>query len=262
LNQLEALKNQGGSVTLRTVLVDDVEEMRALSRSLLARDGRFTVVGEAVNGLEAIELVTALRPDVVILDIAMPLLGGMETLPRLRVVSPETRIVMHSSYPAAEMEKLSFEGGAIGYVEKSADVRAFASRLHALVAVLDTVQQVLDLTYASDLLSPRAARRDMRTALEARMEPDALATVELLTTELVTNAVQHAGSTAQVTAAVTSRGLRVAVTDGGPGVPSVRYGGPVEAESGRGLALVESLSNAWGIERSASGKAVWFEVAL
>jgi DNA-binding NarL/FixJ family response regulator len=249
-------------VTLRTVLVDDVEDMRALSRSLLARDGRFTVVGEAANGIQAIELVTALRPDVVILDIGMPLLGGIETLPQLRVISPETRIVMHSSYPAAEMERPSFEGGAIGYFEKSADVRTFAARLHALVAVLDTVQKILDATYASDLLSPRAARRDLRKALAARMEPDALATVELLTTELVTNAVQHAASTAQVTAAVTPRGLRVAVIDGGPGVPAVRYGGPVEAESGRGLALVESLSNAWGIEQSAFGKAVWFEVTL
>jgi DNA-binding NarL/FixJ family response regulator len=249
-------------VTLRTVLVDDVQEMRALSRSLLVRDGRFTVVGEAVNGIEAIELVADLRPDVVILDIGMPLLGGIETLPRLREVSPETRIVMHSAYPADEMERPSFEGGAIGYFEKSADVRTFATRLHALVAVLETVQQILDATYASDLLSPRAARLDLRKALEARMEPDALATVELLATELVTNAVQHAGSTAQVTAAVTSRGLRVAVADGGPGVPAVRHGGTAEAESGRGLALVESLSNAWGIEQSAAGKAVWFEVAL
>ena len=249
-------------MTLRTVLVDDAEEMRALTRSILARDGRFTVVGEAVNGLEAIEIVTRLRPDVVVLDIGMPLLGGIETLPRLREVSPETRIVMHSAYPADEMQRPSFEGGAIGYFEKSADVRTFASRLHALVAVLETVQQVLDLTYASDLMSPRAARRDLRTALEARLEPDALATVELLTTELVTNAVQHARSTAQVTAAVTPRGLRIAVADAGPGVPSVRYGGPPEAERGRGLALVESLSSAWGIEQSAAGKAVWFEVAL
>jgi DNA-binding NarL/FixJ family response regulator len=247
---------------IRTVLVDDVKEMRALSRSLLARDGRFTVVGEAVNGIEAIEVVTELRPDVVVLDIGMPLLGGIETLPRLREVSPETRIVMHSAYPADQMERPSLEGGAIGYFMKSADVRTFASRLHALVAVLETVQQILDTTYAGDLLSPRAARRDLRTALEARMEPDTLATVELLTTELVTNAVQHAQSTAQVTAAVTPRGLRVAVSDGGPGVPSVRLGGPPEAESGRGLALVESLSTAWGIEQSAVGKAVWFEVAL
>jgi len=249
-------------VTLRTVLVDDVEEMRALSRSLLARDGRFTVIGEAVNGIEAITLVAQLRPDVVILDIDMPLLGGIETLPRLREISPETKIVMHSAYPAEEMERPSFEGGAIGYFEKSADALSFASRLHALVAVLDTVQHILDTTYASDLLSPRAARRDLRTALAQRLEPDALATVELLTAELVTNAVQHARSTAQVTAAVTPRGLRVAVTDAGPGIPSVQSGTSAEAERGRGLALVESLSSAWGVEHSPAGKAVWFEVAL
>lgn len=249
-------------MTLRTVLVDDIAEMRALSRSLLARDGRFTVVGEAVNGFEAIELVTDLRPDVVVLDIAMPLLGGIETLPRLREISPETRIVMHSAYPADEMERPSFEGGAIGYFEKSADASSFAARLHALVAVLDSAQRILDTTYASDLLSPRAARLDLRSALEQRMEPDALATVELLTAELVTNAVQHARSTAQVTAAVTPRGLRIAVTDGGPGVPTVCHDGPDEAEHGRGLALVERLSSAWGVEPAPVGKAVWFEVAL
>jgi DNA-binding NarL/FixJ family response regulator len=248
-------------VTIRTVLVDDAEEMRILSRSLLSRDGRFLVVGEAANGIDAVALVAELRPDLVILDIGMPLLGGIETLPRLREVSPETRIVMHSAFPAARMARPSIDGGAIGYFEKCTDAGTFAARLHDLVTVLETVQHILDTTYASDPLSPRAARRDLRLALEARLEPDALATVELLTTELVTNAVQHGRSTAQVTADVTPRGLRIAVADSGPGRPTVQDS-PAGAESGRGLALVQQLSSAWGIEEAPVGKAVWFEVAL
>lgn len=246
---------------LRTVLVDDAEEMRALSRRLLGRDGRFTVVGEAVNGADAIEVVARLRPDVVVLDVDMPVLGGIETLPRLREVSPETRIVMHSAYPAREMERPAIEGGAVGYVEKSSDTTTFAGHLHALVTVLGTVQQVLDTSYASDLASARAARRDLRAALGERVGSDTLATVELLATELITNAVRHARSGAKVTAAVSGDRIRVGVTDDGPGTPQVRRASE-QAESGRGLALVEALAADWGVDRGMEAKSVWFEVAL
>ena len=68
--------------TLRTVLVDDVDEMRDLVRALLRRDGRFSIVGEAANGLDALEVVADLRPDLVVLDIDMPVLDGLATVPR------------------------------------------------------------------------------------------------------------------------------------------------------------------------------------
>jgi DNA-binding NarL/FixJ family response regulator len=225
---------------------------------VLARDGRFTVVGETDNGLDAIELVAAERPDLVVLDIAMPHLDGITALPRLRAVSPDTRVVMLSAYKADEMERASIEGGAVGYIDKTTDVAVLPDRLHALSAVLDAVQRVLDLTYDADIESPRLARHDVKTALAAATGGSALEIVELLTSELVTNAVRHAKSAARVAVEVVGAKVRVSVTDDGPGVPATARPSP-DAESGRGLELVEGLADRWGVIELDVGKTVWFE---
>lgn len=127
---------------LRTVLVDDVAEMRELVRALLRRDGRFSIVGEAANGLDALEVVADLRPDLVVLDIDMPVLDGLATVPRIRELSPETRIVMLSGYAVDEMEPPSLAAGAVGYVRKGADIASLPSQLHALASLLVTAALV------------------------------------------------------------------------------------------------------------------------
>jgi DNA-binding NarL/FixJ family response regulator len=248
-------------MALRTVLVDDIDEMRDLLRMLLRRDGRFTIVGEAGNGQEALDVVAELRPDVVVLDIGMPALDGVSALPRLRASSPATQIVMLSAYPAAEMERRAVEGGAIGYVEKRSSLEDFPAQLHALVSVLETVQHVLDGRYGTEVTSPGAARRDLRAALASKAEPTVVELVELLSSELVTNAVHHARSDARVTAAVIGSRVRVSVSDDGPGLP---VAGPstAEAMSGRGLHLVDALSAAWGVDPGDPGKTIWFELEL
>jgi DNA-binding NarL/FixJ family response regulator len=247
---------------LRTVLVDDVAEMRELLRMLLARDGRFSIVGEAANGRDAVDVVAEVRPDLVVLDVAMPMLDGIAALPGLREVSPETRIVMLSGFPAEDMERPSLEAGAVGYVEKGPDIEALPSQLHVLATVLVTVQQVLDRTYASDVSSARSARRDLRKTLQGVVDRAALDTVELLTSELVSNAVEHARSPAQVTAAMTGARVRVSVTDEGPGMPTLQLDVSPQQATGRGLALVAALSARWGVGAGDVGKTVWFEVDL
>jgi DNA-binding NarL/FixJ family response regulator len=248
---------------LRTVLVDDVEELRHVMRSLLSRDGRFEVVGEAANGSDAIDLVVALQPDLVVLDVTMPVLDGLAALPRLRAGAPGTSVVMLSGLPAEEMEAPSIAGGAVGYLEKGGDMRALPAQLHALVAVLEAVQHVLDATYAADTASPRKVRADLRTALRTEVDQDALDVIELLTTELVTNAVRHASSTARVAAAVTGSRIRVSVTDDGPGMPVQRVAKP-DDEGGRGLGMVEALASDWGVDvvDDGGGTTVWFETLV
>jgi len=239
--------------------VDDHDDLRALVRRVLTRDGRFDIVGEATDGEDAIRLAGDLVPDLVVLDINMPTLDGVAALPRLRAAAPGARVVMLSAYPAEEMESASIAGGAVGYIDKTVDVETLADQLHSLSAVLETVQHVLDLTYDVDLTSPRAARADVRHALAEKVDKSSLDIIELLTSELVTNAIQHANSTARVAAALMAgRRIRVSVTDDGPGYPSIRDADD-ESESGRGLAMVELLASSWGIERHTAGKTVWFE---
>lgn len=116
-------------MALRTLLVDDAEEMRALVGMSLKLDGRFDVVGEAANGREAVDLATAHRPDLVLLDLSMPVMDGLEALPLIRSAVPETIVVVFSGF---EEEQLGAEAkalGAVAYVTKGLPLDCLANLL-------------------------------------------------------------------------------------------------------------------------------------
>lgn len=103
---------------IRVLLVDDATDIRMLVRMGLSRDGRFEVVAEAGNGREAVEHARDHRPDVVVLDVAMPVMDGLEALPLIREVSPTSRVVILSGFTAQSMETSAREQGADAYLEK------------------------------------------------------------------------------------------------------------------------------------------------
>ena len=80
------------------LLADDVEDVRYLFRVVIEVDGRFEVVGEATTGREAVDLAASLRPDVVLLDLAMPEMGGLEALPLIKAASPATKVIVVTAF--------------------------------------------------------------------------------------------------------------------------------------------------------------------
>ena len=78
------------------LLVDDTNELRLLMRLILERTGRFKVVGDAEDGAEGVALAEKLQPDLVVLDINMPVMDGAEALPLIRAASPHSRVVIFS----------------------------------------------------------------------------------------------------------------------------------------------------------------------
>ncbi|MET8569991.1 ATP-binding protein [Streptomyces sp. NPDC004783] len=112
----------------------------------------------------------------------------------------------------------------------------------------------------ADLRAVPEARRALRELLRQWGRPGRSEVAELLTSELVTNALVHTDDDALLTATVSERGLRVEVRDGESGLPTPRAPDPDEATGGRGLVLVRSLADAWGVRSHDGGKSVWFEL--
>jgi DNA-binding NarL/FixJ family response regulator len=106
---------------VRVFLVDDVGAFRALMRFTLEEDPRIRVVGEASDGQEGVSGVERLKPDVVLLDLAMPVLDGFEAMPLMLERSPETTIVALSGFTADRMASLCIASGAHAYLEKGED---------------------------------------------------------------------------------------------------------------------------------------------
>lgn len=105
-------------MSIRVLLADDHALMRQGLRALFATTGEIDVVGEAGSGREALERVLELNPAVVLMDIAMPDLNGIEAARMIHGRSPATRIVMLSMHVSAEYVYRAFEAGACGYLLK------------------------------------------------------------------------------------------------------------------------------------------------
>jgi CheY-like chemotaxis protein len=105
------------AVPKTVLIVDDHPSFRATAHAMLEAEG-FSVVGEAKNGAEALELTTTLRPDVVLLDVQLPDLDGFEVARRLSSNGTSSAIVLVSSRDAADFGGLIGASGAVGFVPK------------------------------------------------------------------------------------------------------------------------------------------------
>ena len=105
---------------MRLLIVDDVAAVREALRLLLSEEPSIEVVGEAADGEEALARAAALQPDLVLLDLEMPRLGGLAAIPRLRAQPHPPHIVAMSMYGADEARTLALAAGASTYVEKGA----------------------------------------------------------------------------------------------------------------------------------------------
>jgi YesN/AraC family two-component response regulator len=107
----------------RVVIADDTPDIRMLLRWSIEPDERFEIVGEAANGAEALSLISSLEVDAILLDLAMPVMDGLQAIPQIKIASPSTRIVVLSGFDQESMAGEALSRGADAYLEKGVAVQ-------------------------------------------------------------------------------------------------------------------------------------------
>jgi len=125
--------------TFRVLVVDDYERWRSFVASTLQKQPELRIISEATDGFEAVQIAQQLQPDLIVLDIGLPSLNGIEAARRIREVSPKSRILFLSENRSREIGEEAMRTGALGYVVKS---DAASELLPAVEAVLQDKQFV------------------------------------------------------------------------------------------------------------------------
>ena len=142
---------------MRVLIADDHALIRAGLRALLQNVSVIHEVFEAGDGHEALEMAVLHRPEVILMDIAMPGMNGLQAMSHIRESNPRTRVIMLSMHASEEYVGRALHGGASGYLDKTTTL---AELQHALVTV------ARGLTYVSPSLRPAPTGRPRNTTLD------------------------------------------------------------------------------------------------
>lgn len=154
---------------IRVIIADDHAVVREGTRHILEREDDIEVVGEAANGVEAVALAEKLGPDVAILDISMPLMGGIEATERMKASCPATAILILTSYDDDRYVFALLAAGAAGYLLKD-------------IPSAEVVRAVRSVYIGEPALHPAIARKVLaRFAAEAQSQQHGRDDAELLT---------------------------------------------------------------------------------
>lgn len=118
----------------RVLLVDDNADVRTAVRRLFNSHAVFEVCGEAEHGREAVEKAPSLRPDLIILDLSMPVMNGLEAAPLLSKILPNVWLILFTAHDGNEMQQQSRAAGIHAVVPKSKATTHLVAQAEALVA--------------------------------------------------------------------------------------------------------------------------------
>lgn len=152
---------------IRILVVDDESVVREGVVAILSYQKDFEVVAEAENGIQALELAIKTKPDVILLDMVMPKQDGLATIPKLKEILPDARILVLTSFAEADRVYQTIKAGALGYLLKDStrvqlmqairDVAKGQASIHPSVAlkVIHEIDHPSELMYTSEPLTPR-----------------------------------------------------------------------------------------------------------
>jgi len=136
LNQ-EVLYWEKRKASIRVLVVDDYEPWRRFLSTTLQKELELHIIGEGCDGLEAVHKAEELQPDLILLDIGLPTLNGIEASRRIRKLSPAAKIVFVSENRSREIAQEALSTGARGYIVKSDVASELARAVHAVLKASD-----------------------------------------------------------------------------------------------------------------------------
>lgn len=119
--------------SVRLLIVDDHEIFRRGLRALLEPSSEWQICGEAVDGIDAVEQCKSLQPDIVVLDVSMPRLNGLEAARQIKREKPESQIVIITQHDSPQIRSAALEAGAQAFVTKSAVGSELVAALRKLI---------------------------------------------------------------------------------------------------------------------------------
>ncbi|WP_205820337.1 MULTISPECIES: response regulator transcription factor [unclassified Microbacterium] len=171
----------GEGTGIRLLIADDQALVRGALGALLDLEPDLTVVGMASDGAEALRLAEELRPDVCLMDVQMPGMDGVEATRRIREASPQTRILVVTTFARPGYLRAALDAGASGFIVKDTPAEQLAEavrRVHSGLRVLDPVLAADSLFEGANPLSDRE-RQVLRLAADGRSAADIAAEVFL-----------------------------------------------------------------------------------
>lgn len=119
---------------IRVLLVDDVERVRQDLRTFLTLTGGIEIVGEASDGSEAVQLAQALCPQVVLMDLEMPIMDGYESARRIKAIQPACQVIALTIHAGEAEKRQAFQAGMIKVFAKGAPLEDLIQAIHAAAA--------------------------------------------------------------------------------------------------------------------------------
>jgi DNA-binding NarL/FixJ family response regulator len=159
-----------GNKPIKVLVVDDHAMVRKGLQALLSEYEDICVVGEAANGLQAIELVARTKPDVVLLDLAMPVMDGIEAIKGIIAIQPDQHIIVLTSYTGDDQLLAAVKAGAQGYLIKDAQPDELVQSIRSTYAGAPSLDPTIAWRLLTRLSGVETARRSTEGLSERELE--------------------------------------------------------------------------------------------
>jgi NarL family two-component system response regulator LiaR len=155
---------------IRILIVDDHKIVRKGLRALLSTENDIKVMGEASDGVDAIARAAALRPDVILMDLVMPAMDGIEATRQITTQWPEMRVLVLTSFAADDKVFPAIKAGALGYLMKDSDPRDLVAAIHQVFRGEPSLEPAIARKLLTELSNPSQVKPTTDPLTERELE--------------------------------------------------------------------------------------------